>query len=63
MTVAHTPDQGPVAVLAVGGVLGFGRKEVAVPISNLQVDDRGRVLINASEADLKARPPFKPTGG
>jgi hypothetical protein len=62
-TVAKTPDQGTVAVLAVGGVLGFGRKEVAVPISSLQVDQGGRVLINASEADLKARPAFNPTGG
>jgi hypothetical protein len=62
-TVASTPDQGTVAVLAVGGVLGFGRKEVAVPISSLEVDPRGRIMINASEADLKARPAFKPTGG
>ena len=62
-TVATTRDQGRVAVLAVGGVLGFGRKEVAVPISSLQVDQRGRILINASEDDLKARPAFVPTGG
>lgn len=62
-TVTDTPDQGRVAVLAVGGVLGFGRKEVAVPISSLQVDDRGRILIDASADDLKARPAFSPTGG
>ncbi len=62
-TVAFTPDQGTVAVLAVGGVLGLGTKTVAVPISSLQVDPRGRVLIDATEDDLKAKPAFVPGGG
>ncbi|MFO1155137.1 MAG: PRC-barrel domain-containing protein [Rhodospirillales bacterium] len=61
--VTTTPDQGRVAVLAVGGVLGFGRKEVAVPLSSLEVDPRGRILINASEDELEAKPAFRSTGG
>ncbi len=48
-----------VAILEVGGFLGFGSKWVAVPAHLFEADaDSKIVLADASEAALKAMPPF-----
>ena len=52
-------------VLGVGGFLGIGEKNVAIPFSSLSVtaDPQGKRVINAplSKERLQAAPDFKPT--
>jgi len=49
-------------ILGVGGFLGMGEKDVAVPLSQLNFtkDENGsvKIMINASRADLDATPAF-----
>ncbi len=45
-------------IVGVGGIIGFGRHDVAVPVGQIQ-DRAGRLVMNgASESSLKALPPF-----
>lgn len=56
-------DQGQVkgAVLRVGGIFGFGGKQVALPWSALKVDHAHRVaVINVSKKQLQKAPAFQP---
>ena len=52
-------------VIGVGGVLGIGEKNVAVPFSSLSItaDANGKRVVTAplSKARLEAAPEFKPT--
>lgn len=52
------------AILSVGGVLGMGEKQVAVPYDKLQVsrvDNHIAVMYNATKAKLESMPEFVPT--
>lgn len=52
-------DKSVQAVLAIGGVLGVGERLVAVPYGDLRVSaDGDQLFINATDAELKARPAF-----
>lgn len=47
------------AILSVGGFLGMGKHLVAVPFSDLQIDNRRVVLPEATKKSLEALPEFK----
>ena len=50
------------AVIGVGGFLGIGEKNVAVPFQNIKVsmkDSKEWLTLNASKDELKAAPEFK----
>jgi ribosomal 30S subunit maturation factor RimM len=52
----------PKALISVGGFLGIGDKVVAVPYDALQisrVDEKDRVVYNATKEELKAMPNFE----
>lgn len=55
-----TPDQFvSYAIVGVGGFLGLGRKEVAVPVSLIQ-DQQGKLVLPGATKDaLKAMPQFE----
>ena len=46
------------AVIGVGGFLGVGRHDVAIPVSQLKQVDGNFVLAGATKDALKAMPPF-----
>ncbi|ANG62986.1 hypothetical protein A8C75_11145 [Marinobacterium aestuarii] len=48
------------AVIASGGLLGFGAKEIAVPIDTLELSDQHYLEIHASSEELKAREDYIP---
>ncbi|MGF6933192.1 sporulation protein YlmC with PRC-barrel domain [Paraburkholderia sp. UCT70] len=47
------------AILSVGGFLGMGKHLVAVPLNDLQIDNRRVVLPEATKKSLEALPEFK----
>jgi len=53
-------QQGPMAVIQVGGFLGMGGRLVMVPLSELQWNaERERIIMpNASKESLQGRPAF-----
>ncbi len=48
----------PYAILSVGGFLGVGKKDVAVPSSELQITANRVTIPNATKDSLKALPEF-----
>ena len=51
------------AVLSVGGFLGLGEKEVAMPLDRFDVGaDQAIVLSNATEEELKSMPDWEDDG-
>jgi hypothetical protein len=53
------------AIIGVGGFLGIGEKEIAIPFSSLQSvrrADTWSIVIDADKAALTNAPPFEPTG-
>jgi len=46
------------AIIGVGGFLGVGRHDVAIPVSQLKQIDGSFVLAGATQDALKAMPPF-----
>jgi sporulation protein YlmC with PRC-barrel domain len=53
------------AVIGVGGFLGIGEKEVAVPFSSMRVERRDgdwRLVMSATKEELKAAPTYEDTG-
>lgn len=48
-----------VAIIGVGGFLGIGRRDVAIPIEQIQHTDNAFVLPGATKDALKALPPFE----
>ncbi len=47
------------AIIGVGGFLGMGRHDVAVPVNQLQVSDGHIVLPRVTKETLKAMPAFE----
>ena len=53
------------AVIGIGGFLGIGEKDIAVPLSTVQLERRDnarRLLIDAAKEALQAAPAFEQTG-
>jgi hypothetical protein len=58
--VKRSDDETVYAVLSVGGFLGVGDKEVAMPLDRLDMGaDQDIVLSNASEQELESMPPWQ----
>lgn len=51
------------AVIDVGGFLGIGEKRVAVPFTELKIDDAGDIIVAANREDLETRPAFNYSTG
>jgi sporulation protein YlmC with PRC-barrel domain len=52
-------------IIGVGGFLGMGEKEIALPFSSIQSvrrDDAWNIVIDADKAALRDAPTFEPTG-
>jgi sporulation protein YlmC with PRC-barrel domain len=47
------------AIIGVGGFLGMGKHDVAIPMNQLEVDQDHFILPGATEVALKALPPFE----
>jgi putative membrane protein len=57
--VLNSSDQAVLAVVSVGGFLGIGEKNVAVPFEQLQPSDTEAILMStATEDELKAMPEY-----
>lgn len=50
---------GTYAIIGVGGFLGMGTRDVAVPVSRLRHDGDKLILLGATKDALKAMPEFK----
>ncbi|UTW12864.1 PRC-barrel domain-containing protein [Marinobacterium rhizophilum] len=48
-------DESIAAVISSGGVLGFGAREIAVPVETLELADEKQLLIQASGEELQTR--------
>jgi sporulation protein YlmC with PRC-barrel domain len=46
------------AIIGVGGFLGIGKRDVAIPMEQLKVEDKQLALPGATKDTLKAMPPF-----
>ena len=46
------------AIIGVGGFLGIGKRDVAIPVEQLKLQDKKLVLAGATKDALKALPPF-----
>lgn len=54
-----TPDEGvSFAIIGVGGFLGIGRHDVAIPVEQIDLQDGRFVLPGASKEALKSMPKF-----
>lgn len=47
------------AIIGVGGFLGLGKRDVAIPMEQIKVQDKNLVLAGATKDALKALPPFE----
>ena len=50
------------AIVKVGGILGFGGKDVAVPVQHFQLKPDGRLIVKLTEEELKQMPPVGEKG-
>lgn len=50
------------AIVEVGGILGFGGKDVAVPVDHFRIQPDGRLIVNLTEEELKEMPPVREKG-
>jgi len=48
----------PFAIIGVGGFLGIGERNVAIPMDQLKVNNKQLTLPGATKDALKALPPF-----
>jgi sporulation protein YlmC with PRC-barrel domain len=46
------------AIIGVGGFLGMGKRDVAIPMEQLKVQNKQLALPGATKDTLKAMPPF-----
>ena len=47
-------------ILAVGGFLGIGARDVAIPVEQFQMEKNGKILLPGADKDaLEAMPPFQ----
>lgn len=58
--VRSRQDETIEAVISSGGVLGFGAKEIAVPIETLELAGNEQLQIQASDEELQARGDYVP---
>jgi len=56
--VQSRQDKNIHAVISAGGFLGFGDKEITVPLDRMRYED-GKLRLSATEAELKARPAYR----
>lgn len=56
--VRSRDDRNIHAVIAAGGFLGVGDKEITVPLDRMRYDD-GKLRLSATEDELKARPAYR----
>ena len=54
--VAESVGEGRQAIVEVGGILGFGGKDVAVPVRHFQLQSDGRLVVKLTEDELKEMP-------
>lgn len=47
------------AIIGVGGFLGVGRRDVAIPMGQLKIENNNLMLAGATKDALKAMPPFE----
>lgn len=47
------------AIIGVGGFLGIGKRDVAIPMEQLKLEDKKLMLAGATKDALKALPPFE----
>ncbi|MEZ0604119.1 PRC-barrel domain-containing protein [Paraburkholderia sp. IW21] len=59
LIVSPSADRSTYAILSVGGFLGIGKHLVAVPFTDLQINNRRVVLPDATKKSLEALPEFK----
>ncbi|NMM00559.1 PRC-barrel domain containing protein [Paraburkholderia sp. RP-4-7] len=59
LIVSPSADRSTYAILSVGGFLGMGKHLVAVPFTDLQINNRRIVLPDATKKSLEALPEFK----
>jgi hypothetical protein len=63
IVVSPTPDgkmpAATFAIIGVGGFLGMGKHDVAIPMEKLKMQDNRLVLPGATKNTLKALPPFE----
>ncbi|MFM0203312.1 PRC-barrel domain-containing protein [Paraburkholderia fungorum] len=59
LIVSPSADRSTYAILSVGGFLGMGKHLVAVPFTDLQINNRRVVLPEATKKSLEALPEFK----
>jgi sporulation protein YlmC with PRC-barrel domain len=50
------------AIVEVGGILGFGGKDVAVPVDHFRMQPDGRLIVKLTEDELKQMPPVREKG-
>jgi sporulation protein YlmC with PRC-barrel domain len=54
------------AVIGVGGFLGAGQKDIAIPFKELKITSRNNkewLVLDRTKDQLKSMPPYEPTGG
>lgn len=56
--VINRQDQAVLAVIGVGGILGIGDKDVAVPFEDLRRGDGETIVLDATEEELNAMPTY-----
>lgn len=54
--VTGTPGHARQAILRTGGVMGFGGKDVAIPLEQFSVEPDGRLVLNMTEDQLTLLP-------
>lgn len=59
MVVRDRLDNGIYAVISAGGILGYGAREVPIPLVALQLNG-DKLQLTATEEDLKAKPEYQP---
>jgi hypothetical protein len=60
--VENTADNTPFALVRRGGLLGFGAREIAIPLENLAVQSGKVTLRNMDTAQLNGTPEFNNSG-
>jgi hypothetical protein len=55
---ANSAPAAPFAIIGVGGFLGIGKRDVAIPMDQLKINNKQLTLPGATKDALKALPPF-----
>jgi sporulation protein YlmC with PRC-barrel domain len=57
--VVDSASKRALAVIGVGGFLGIGERNVAIPLSDLQVDQNDRLIANVNRDNLRQMQPYQ----